>query len=513
MKNSDLLKDASANTLLLVIISCAIIFQVKSGSCIDIRNNLQLRYDTGLEVDPSSADEYPDNLTNRNYFEGLLTTELLSPIPIDGGRLRLSLRFLEFNPSKVDGEIYGFNNERRLDKIYAQLRLKRWEFWIGDVYETFGRGLSLYLFEDRDLYFDSGLRGGKVTYRSKKVRFKTILGESREWYLIDNERLGGINLEYRPLTGFIFGGNFVFQEGLTYNKRFMQGIYNGFEIGPFSLYCEYAHARSFHYTTKTGDGIFIGMDAGVAGVAAQFNYKYYNFGTDNPFQLPPIVQREYTTHMMSAQHPHEPLIDDQLGFELDLSASPYESMFLNLNFSRASKHKGRELIPSLKEEYAPFWEAFMEGEYYACEDLTLKFGAGMNGEARANFWQEKTGFSSEVIYNLTDYWSLSLAAEKMWVDDRKKDDAFHDYYLSATVSRAQYGSFNLSWEASSLDSDEENNKWLSGELALTAAKNHHVLIFYGRERSGLKCSSGVCRPVQPFEGFRIMYDGRFNLEQ
>jgi len=151
----------------------------------------------------------------------------------------------------------------------------------------------------------------------------------------------------------------------------------------------------------------------------------------------------------------------------------------------------------------------MDGEYTPLEYLTLKFGAGMNGEAWANFWEEKTGLSSEVIYNLTDYWSLSLAAENMWGDDRKNDDDFRDYLLSATISRAPYGSLNLSWEASSLDSGEEGNNWLGCELALTVAKTHRIQIFYGKERSSLKCSSGVCRPVQPFEGFRVTYDGRF----
>ena len=502
---------ASINRAYLTVIVFPFLFLLKTGLCIEIGNSIQLRYDNGRELDPASVKAYPDNLTDRNYFDGILTTEILSSLPLEGSRLRLGLRLLEFQPSRVDGVNYGFDNERKLDRIYAQLRFSHCEFWVGDVCETFGRGLSLNLFEDRDLYFDSGLRGGKAAYRSKKVRLKTVFGESRRWYLVDRERVGGINMEYRPLTGFLFGGNWVFQEGLTYDKRFMQGIYNGYEIGPFSLYCEYAQARVNHYAKKAGDGLFIGMDAGVAGVAAQLNYKYYNFGSYNPFQTPPVVQREYTTHLMSA-HPHEPLIDDQLGFELDISASPHDLTFINFNFSRASRHNGKRLLPSLKEEYAPFWEAFMDGEYYAREFLTLKFGAGMNGEARVNFWEEKTGFSSEVIYNLTDYWSFSLATEKMWVDDRKNDDDFRDYLLSATISRAPYGSLNLSWEASSLSFGEEGNNWLGCELALTVLKTHRVLIFYGKERSSLKCSSGVCRPVQPFEGFRVTYDGRFRTE-
>ncbi|HHE47231.1 MAG TPA: hypothetical protein ENL08_05995, partial [Bacteroidetes bacterium] len=221
-----------------------LIIMVKSGSAVDYSGNLQLRYDSGREVNPRVSDPFPDNRVDRDYFEGLFTAELFfSKLPV-GDRLRLGIRLLELRPSDVDEQIYGFGDERRIDdRIYAQLSLNRWEFWLGDVYETFGRGMTLNLFENRDLYFNSGLRGGKVTYRSGRVRFKTIYGQSRRWYLVEEERLGGINLEYKPSPDYYFGGNLTLQDGLYYNRRFMPGAYGGFKIGPVSLYAEYAQSR------------------------------------------------------------------------------------------------------------------------------------------------------------------------------------------------------------------------------------------------------------------------------
>ncbi len=513
----------SVINLKLLFILTLIIF-AKRGISADFKINLQIRYDNGREVNPGSTHQFPDNQINRRFFEKIYTAErLFTQLPL-GDQLRLGFRWLELQPSDVDAQLYHFEDEHRLDdKIYAQLKLKRWEFWLGDVYETFGRGLTFNLFENRDLYFDSGLRGGKVTYRTGKLRFKTIYGQSRRWYLVEKERLGGVNLEYKPSPGYNIGGNLVFQDGLNYDRRFMPGIYGGFEIGPVSLYYEYAQSRLdndststvFHLTdilsngsSKQGDGTFIGLDVYLMGVSAQFNYKYYKFGVDNPFQTPPIVQREYTTHLMSS-HPHLPLIDDQLGFEIDLSASPLDQVILNLNFSRASRHVGRKLIPSLNEDFSPFWELFIEGELYPSDKWTLKLGTGWNEEARSNFWQEKVGVFSEAIYSINNYWSFTLTDEIMWVDDRIEDERFKDYYLSASVARAPYGSMNLSYEASSLDSDVEGDRWLGAELAVNITGEHRILLFGGRERGGLKCTSGVCRPVQPFEGFRITYDGRF----
>ncbi len=510
--------------LIRITLLLTVMVAVKTGSCVEFSNNLQLRYDNGQEVNPRSSYPFPDNRTDRKYFEGLFTAEFIFTKPPIGNRLRLGLRLLELQPSNVDEMLYEFKDEHRLDdKIYAQLKLKRWEFWLGDVYETFGRGLTLNLFENRDLYFDSGLRGGKVTYRTRKVRFKTVYGQSRHWYLVEKERLCGINLEYKPTSKYRFGGNLVFQDGLNYDRRYMPGIYGGFEIGPVSLYYEYAQSRldndststDFYLTdafnsgsSKQGDGTFIGLDAYLMGVSAQFNYKYYNFSVDNPFQTPPIVQREYTTHLMSS-HPHLPLIDDQLGFEIDLSASPHDQVILNLNFSRASRHDGGKLIPSLNEDFSPFWELYMESELYPHDKWSLKLGTGWNEEARTNFWQEKVGIFSEAIYSINNYWSLTLTDEIMWINDRIEDETFKDYYLSASVAQAPIGSLNISCEASSLDSDVEGDRWLGVELAVNIKGEHRILLFGGRERGGLKCTSGVCRPVQPFEGFRITYDGRF----
>jgi len=55
----------------------------------------------------------------------------------------------------------------------------------------------------------------------------------------------------------------------------------------------------------------------------------------------------------------------------------------------------------------------------------------------------------------------------------------------------------------------EGDQWMGGELAAEIGNNHRLILFYGRERGGLKCTSGVCRTVQSFEGVRLTYTGRF----
>ena len=76
----------------------------------DFHSSLKVRWDEGDEVDPYliGPTNFPDNLTERKYFEGLFTAELLFSKPPVGKRLRLGLRMLEYQPSRIDGLLYGF---------------------------------------------------------------------------------------------------------------------------------------------------------------------------------------------------------------------------------------------------------------------------------------------------------------------------------------------------------------------------------------------------------------------
>jgi len=492
-----------------------LIIYLPSAQSVEYSGGLKLRCDYGREVDPQSLNSYPDNHTDRRYFEGLFTSDFLFDQPRFGDKLLISLRMLEFQPSDVDGYLFLLDDERRLeDKIYAQLNWGNFEYWAGDIYETFGKGLALNLFENRDLYFDSGLRGGKINYLSKKIRFKAIYGQARNWYLVHRDNVGGFNAEYRPVEGLLTGASLVHYEGLSaedgpaYKSHFDPEIYAGWDFSPLSIYAEYAERREENFSEKIGSGLFTSLTTFVKGVSAQLNYKYYHFGLENSFATPPIVQREFTTKLLST-HPHIPLLTDQVGYELELSAAPHELLFLTFNFSQSSQHNGNSLLPEMNQDYAPFWEAFLEGEYFASPQLTARAALGKNQEASNNYWQDKTGALLETIYNIDAYWSLTLLGERMWTDNLEFNEYYFDHYAAVTLGRAPYGSLTFSYENSTRESTTEGDQWLGGELALTIKNEHRLTIFYGQERGGLKCTSGVCRPVQPFEGFRIGYEGRF----
>jgi hypothetical protein len=59
-------------------------------------------------------------------------------------------------------------------------------------------------------------------------------------------------------------------------------------------------------------------------------------------------------------------------------------------------------------------------------------------------------------------------------------------------------------------SDDSNLKyWGTAELTYKFSSAHTITAGYGSERGGIKCSSGICRYVNPFNGFRLTVTNNF----
>ena len=493
------------------------LFFSNSYALTNFSGSVKSRFERGEEVNPYLFADYPNNLSERNFFELYISSELnTTDIPF-GGRLRLGLRLFEFQPSSVERRMQGLEYQRRLDKIYSQLNIGKWEIWLGDVYETYGRGLALNLMENQDLYFDSGVRGGKINYNGGGWRVKTIAGESREGYLVNREQLAAVNLENRSVKGMKLGLSNVYQRGVSLEERFTPGAYFQIQRWGFTLFGEYAQTRDNKFDELLGDGTYLNLNWGLMGAAVNLEYKYYKFGFDafngdslveNPFRTPPVVQREITTHLMS-EHPHLPLTTDQVGFNAEISYSPWYWLFLTSSYSRASSHEGGNLFPSLKEEYKPFWEWFTEGELYPSDKTIVKFAFGMNEEARPFYWRKKTGTLADITYYLSPFHSLTIGGENMLVKDEIYDAEFQEWKISMTLAKASVVSVNFLYQWTTEDLTDEDEFWPGGEIAFTLNSSNRLTMFFGRERGGLKCTSGVCRPVQPFEGLRITLQSAF----
>jgi hypothetical protein len=126
----------------------------------------------------------------------------------------------------------------------------------------------------------------------------------------------------------------------------------------------------------------------------------------------------------------------------------------------------------------------------------------------------------EITHDFLKKYSVKLIAETQWVynslraTEQKK---FFNEYISLSFSRSPDIILNGTVEFSNDKEDPSRINptgkivlWGIAEVTYKISSANSVTFSYGSERGGLKCSSGICRYVNPFSGFRLMVINNFN---
>ncbi len=481
----------------------------------------------------------------RDWFENV------TDLSLNYKNLQLGLRNTLYRPSEFGEKLDGIES---INYKFLEYSHKYFTATIGNFYATAGRGLALNLYRDYTLNYDSNLSGVKVVVNSGPISGIAFRGRSHPTQgtgssAVREADYQGAMLKGSVLPGVALAGYFFqipFDSSLqNYPETRMPGGFLEFNLPMgVGLYAETAlqYVREDHALPGSKNpyyGNYLALDYSFAGIGLVADYKDYNFkrypapssssiqynAEPLAFQNPPIVQREFTTNLL-AKHPHVIEVWDEVGFQIEASATPAEPVSLTANFSRSSHHRNNSLIPSLHEEDSPFWQAFIEGEYTFPGGHFLRLDLGINEEALAASWPQKQGGAVEGTYLLTNIYGLTGHLELMHLRDLRNGDNYWESFLAVTLSRTTWGGFTIIMETSG-NPDENKNRdvpvfngldnllgddqsmWFGTELSLTLLKQHDLLLFVGQERGGLKCTSGRCRIVDPFDGVKLQLRSTF----
>ena len=329
----------------------------------------------------------------------------------------------------------------------------------GDSWDIVSRGLSLNLFEDRGLFYDTGVDGVRVSYKKtfgdkKPVKIKAqILGGDINFtdYLKNSARtetykIRDGNFEVSPLKNLIMGVNYVYAKGevMSANLKNFTSLtaevpegYMSLNYKAIKFFYSYAHKHiltdlSPDYPTKIssyGNGMYSSLSFSKPGFGLTLDYKNYRFDLVSPdqrdrtrptkmmpFQNPPTALKEHTSTLIS-RNPHVVDFNDEVGTQLDIIYAPSEKVTFNLNASVTSRHyeyynsdttgylykwtridRYNNFLPSLRNNLSPFWEVYFEGEYYATDKLYTKAAFSRQNETVYSF---ENPIASEKIFNTT----------------------------------------------------------------------------------------------------------------
>jgi hypothetical protein len=221
------------------------------------------------------------------------------------------------------------------------------------------------------------------------------------------------------------------------------------------------------------------------------------------------VYREIGPNLLHSREPHVMDVPNEVGYQAELSGQVTSTTFATAHYNLSSQHaKDQSGIPrpTLKQEDAPFWEFFANVEQDLSHGRTAYIELGTNEEA-ATVWQKRKWAWVKVSSPLTTGQDIGIESETLLITDKtgvQRD--FTDQMLGVDWSLGGWFSLALQHQFSN-DSElakKEGKNWPSAEAALTFSEGkHRLVVFYGKERGGLRCSNGVCRQVQAFTGLRV----------
>ncbi len=476
---------------------------------ITINGSNLLRFDEGREVDPQKSADFPDNRSNRSFFENQLR------LNIAYNNLRMGGRVLHYRPSDVDKRFFGVEDETDLDKRYIEAQIYPLALRVGHFAEVFGYGLALSLFEDREILFDSELDGVRLAYGQGPVSVIALKGLSRArpGFLVSEEGVTGIHGEVSLSSGWSLNSSFVHLDSTDYPEANLPAVGGIATIGPSQISGEFAWKETdLGSKHVSGHAAYFDITTTYHQFTLLFNYKDYRYRGWTPFQNPPLVSREIGPRLLQFREPHVFYPEDDVGFQLELSGYFGDNLYLLTHFNHSSQHaESQEGIPrpTFQERDKPYWEYFASAENTWTSGYGLELEAGLSEEAQTQFWFKKYWLTSEVTAPISEMQEIHLGGEILLVRDRRNDDEFFDKLAFVGWNDGE----NLSAEVQIQWTDDEELRkkegalWPSAEIGYSFGEDHHrVIVFGGRERGGLRCSNGFCRRVQPFEGFRLILE-------
>ncbi len=367
------------------------------------------------------------------------------------------------------------------------------------------------------------------------------------------------NLEFSLFSSFNIGFNYVYAKGIipvgnanTDVKAYLPEVYLSYNSPKFQIFSAYAHKKidveandiypvSF---SSGGDGFYTSANYTLPGLGITFEYKNYRFdltSPDNqsteratkvlPFQNPPVAVKQQTS-VLSSRIPHAGDFNDEAGCQLDIIFMPQKNLSLNLNTSIASRHysffdadtsskvqfipykRVLNFLPSFEDSYSPYTEISIEAEYDISQKLFGKLGFIYQNDITYNYFFNEASdkkryitIPAEIRFDLSKDLSFKILYEQQWAKNSFRPSEFQNftnYFAAFTITKSPFLSFSLNAEFTS-DKLEPSGKntWIEAETSWNITASNIITAAFGSERGGLRCSSGICKFINPFSGFRL----------
>ncbi len=359
--------------------------------------------------------------------------------------------------------------------------------------------------------FDNNLDGIKISGLYDHFDFDAISGRAfkfqqgfNEFTLQRDFTIRGIRGAIKPFTGFKYGGSFVIfkQNSSTQFRQSdniqLYSINHEINKGPFNFYGEYAvkEGNTPEEEKTDGDGTYLSgsFSHRLFSVYGEYKniFRLLYPGPTGAFNTPPPVSHQGRSLSSLDGTPGERayqiggLISPNFDLNFDLAYSESYSRGLANRLYLSEKYAGARWAPIEKVVVNGHWD-------------------------RIDYTEDEieTYFDGYYYVNPVQTVSFSAYTKRFWPTGRKN---YHEDYLTLGYSRGNIVEVTVGGSLSNrvFSPGEKNDPKKLASIELTYHyRSHELSVFYGGERGGLICSSGVCSLRPTFKGTRIILLSRF----
>lgn len=380
---------------------------------------------------------------------------------------------------------------------FIEFRKNKWNLTLGTFHTTFGRGLTLRAFEDRNLRLDNDIEGGKIKYQINRLTVTALAGRMRDRYNRRKAGVGGLDVQCKMNEWLSIGGSCSYQD--SGERKAIGALTLGLRYDWFDIYGEIARPS---WENRLNPYVLLSADFDK--VTMFLEYKdYLNLLMTNKHDIEvnvaPAVSRQHDLTLLN-RHPHFLNMNDERGFQIETVYSASPSAEITLHYAYTEKH----------DDAIVFQEFYSEFQHQVEQiDIRTAFSWRQDMTMLANFITPVI----EVYKSISVRDQLHLNYQHQHAINRVDKSEYDTEYMIFEYSHSPLISLSFVGEYTNKyllrNASYDRHLWGYVSVAFNLSANHQIQVLGGSRQAGFICVGGLCRYEPEFQGILCRISNRF----
>lgn len=391
----------------------------------------------------------------------------------------------------------------------------------GHFFTTFGNGLTLHSYEDRDLGWNTNIDGIHFSFTYDKVQAELFGGKFRDNDGKRYELIQGGSVHFFPGEVFYPGVTAVVTKlgdhshywgSLTGELYFPFGQIKA-EFAAFDFGKKESGFSFKNMFTNWGEFLSLGRAAYITGTfyagpitlfAEGKNYKAFNISEQAlTLNAPPTATKEHIFGLFSDTKPDVFKGGSEKGFLLEASGSlPQENLF-SISYSNTRKENSQDLL--FDEIYGQVDWSFGEIKTIGAAGFQRdEAGQYFHGALHGEFPLEKKSLKGEFAHQHRTLNKNFDPARTFFYQTYELGVGFKGLVISG-IGAATSDPGKKKDDSSGL----YTKGWFGGQINLNIKKKHRLTFFAGTRKDGKICAGGVCVKKPELRGVELTFSSSF----